>query len=44
MRCPVLLTTTLAVLAATDCDLGLVAYEMTLLADKVRGTLTPATR
>jgi hypothetical protein len=35
---------TLAVLAATDCDLGLVAYEMTLLADKVRGTLTPATR
>jgi hypothetical protein len=35
---------TLAVLAAADCDLGLVAYEMTLLADKVRGTLTPATR
>ena len=35
---------TLAVLAATDCDLGLVAYEMTLLAEKVRGTLTPATR
>ena len=35
---------TLAVLAATDCDLGLVAYEMTLLADKVRGTITPATR
>ena len=27
-----------------DCDLGLVAYEMTLLADKMRGTLTPATR
>lgn len=35
---------TLAVLAAADCDLGLVAYEMTLLADKVGGTLTPATR
>ena len=35
---------TLAVLAAADCDLGLVAYEMTLLADKMRGTLTPATR
>jgi uncharacterized protein len=35
---------TLAVLAAADCDLGLVAYEMTLLAEKVRGTLTPATR
>jgi uncharacterized protein len=37
-------TSTLAVLAAADCDLGLVAYEMTLLADKVRGTLTPAAR
>jgi predicted regulator of Ras-like GTPase activity (Roadblock/LC7/MglB family) len=35
---------TLAVLAAADSDLGLVAYEMTLLAEKVRGTLTPATR
>jgi len=35
---------TLAVLAAADCDLGLVAYEMALLADKVRGTLTPAPR
>jgi len=35
---------TLAVLAAADCDLGLVAYEMTLLAEKVRGALTPATR
>ena len=35
---------TLAVLAATDCDLGLVAYEMTLLAEKVRGALTPAIR
>ena len=35
---------TLAVLAAADCDLGLVAYEMTMLAEKVRGTLTPATR
>jgi hypothetical protein len=37
-------TSTLAVLAAADCDLGLVAYEMTLLAEKVRGALTPATR
>ena len=37
-------TSTLAVLAAADCDLGLVAYEMTLLANKMRGTLTPATR
>jgi predicted regulator of Ras-like GTPase activity (Roadblock/LC7/MglB family) len=35
---------TLAVLAAADCDLGLVAYEMTLLAEKVRGALTPAPR
>ena len=35
---------TLAVLAAADCDLGLVAYEMTLLAEKLRGALTPATR
>ena len=35
---------TLAVLAEVDCDLGLVAYEMTLLAEKVRGTLTPARR
>jgi predicted regulator of Ras-like GTPase activity (Roadblock/LC7/MglB family) len=35
---------TLAVLAAADCDLGHVAYEMTLLAERVRGTLTPATR
>ena len=35
---------TLAVLAAADCDLGLVAYEMTLLAEKVRGALTPAAR
>jgi predicted regulator of Ras-like GTPase activity (Roadblock/LC7/MglB family) len=35
---------TLAVLATADCDLGLVAYEMTLLAEKVRGALTPAAR
>jgi uncharacterized protein len=35
---------TLAVLAAADCDMGLVAYEMTLLAERVRGALTPATR
>jgi uncharacterized protein len=34
----------LAVLAATECDLGLVAYEMTMLADRARGALTPAPR
>lgn len=34
----------LAVLASADCDMGLVAYEMTLLVERVGGTLTPDTR
>lgn len=34
----------LAVLAAADCDLGLVAYEMTLLVDRAGRALTPAVR
>jgi predicted regulator of Ras-like GTPase activity (Roadblock/LC7/MglB family) len=34
----------LAVLAAAECDLGLVAYEMTTLAERARGALTPAPR
>jgi uncharacterized protein len=34
----------LAVLAASDCDMGLVAYEMTLLVERVGGTLTPQVR
>jgi predicted regulator of Ras-like GTPase activity (Roadblock/LC7/MglB family) len=34
----------LAVLAATDCDLGLVAYEMALLAEQVGHALTPRVR
>jgi uncharacterized protein len=34
----------LAVLAATGCDLGLVAYEMTLLVERVGRMLTPAAR
>jgi predicted regulator of Ras-like GTPase activity (Roadblock/LC7/MglB family) len=34
----------LAVLAAADCDMGLVAYEMTLLVERVSGALTPVTR
>jgi predicted regulator of Ras-like GTPase activity (Roadblock/LC7/MglB family) len=32
----------LAVLAAADCDTGLVAYEMTLLVERVGSALTPA--
>jgi uncharacterized protein len=32
----------LAVLAASDCDMGLVAYEMTLLVERVGRALTPA--
>jgi predicted regulator of Ras-like GTPase activity (Roadblock/LC7/MglB family) len=32
---------TLAVLAAADCDMGLVAYEMALLADRTWRALTP---
>jgi predicted regulator of Ras-like GTPase activity (Roadblock/LC7/MglB family) len=34
----------LAVLAAPDCDMGLVAYEMTLLVERVGSALTPQTR
>jgi uncharacterized protein len=34
----------LAVLASADCDLGLVAYEMTTLVERVRDALTPAVR
>jgi uncharacterized protein len=35
---------TLAVLAGADCDMGLVAYEMALLADRTRRALTPEPR
>ena len=35
---------TLAVLAAADCDMGLVAYEMTLLVERVGRSLTPKMR
>ncbi len=34
----------LAVLAAASCDLGLVAYEMSLLVERVGRELTPASR
>lgn len=34
----------LAVLAAPDCQLGLVGYEMTMLAERVGRALTPGTR
>jgi uncharacterized protein len=34
----------IAVLAAVDCDMGLVAYEMTLLVERVGRTLTPRAR
>jgi uncharacterized protein len=34
----------LAVLAAADCDMGLVAYEMTLLVERVGSALTPQVR
>jgi hypothetical protein len=34
----------LAALAAADCDLGLVAYEMSLLVERVGRELTPAAR
>jgi predicted regulator of Ras-like GTPase activity (Roadblock/LC7/MglB family) len=34
----------LAVLAAADCDMGLVAYEMTLLVERVGRVLTPGPR
>jgi uncharacterized protein len=34
----------LAVLASADCDMGLVAYEMTLLVERVGRALTPGPR
>ena len=34
----------LAVLASPDCDMGLVAYQMTLLVDRAGQALTPALR
>ena len=34
---------TLAVVAAAECDLGLVAYEMSLLVERIRRESTPAT-
>jgi hypothetical protein len=34
----------LAVLAAAECDLGLVAYEMALLAERTGRALTPEVR
>ena len=34
----------LAALATADCDLGLVAYEMSLLVERVGRELTPAAR
>jgi hypothetical protein len=34
----------LAVLVADDCDMGLVAYEMALLVERVGGVLTPEVR
>lgn len=34
----------LAVLAGSNCDLGLIAYEMTLLVERVGRMITPATR
>jgi len=34
----------LAVLAPTDCDMGLVAYEMSLLVERVGSALTPQVR
>jgi len=34
----------IAVLAASDCDMGLVAYEMTLLVERVGSALTPTVR
>jgi uncharacterized protein len=34
----------LAVLAASDCDMGLVAYEMTLLVERAGRALTPRPR
>ncbi len=34
----------LAVLAGSNCDLGLVAYEMSLLVERVGRMITPAAR
>jgi hypothetical protein len=34
----------IAVLASSDCDMGLVAYEMTLLVERVGSALTPMAR
>ena len=34
----------IAVLAAADCDMGLVAYEMAMLVERVGGALTPQAR
>ena len=34
----------LAVLAAPECDIDLVAYEMTILAEAVGSIITPASR
>jgi hypothetical protein len=34
----------LAVLAAPECDMALVAYQMTLMADRAGKVLTPAVR
>jgi uncharacterized protein len=34
----------LAVLASADCDMGLVAYEMALLVERVGSALTPEVR
>ncbi|WP_214326203.1 roadblock/LC7 domain-containing protein [Nonomuraea sediminis] len=34
----------MAVLAAPDCDMGLVAYQMTLMVDRAGQVLTPAVR
>jgi uncharacterized protein len=41
---PVTGGSTLAVLATSDCDMGLVAYEMALLADRTWRALTPEPR
>jgi uncharacterized protein len=41
---PVSNSSTLAVLAAAECDLGLISCEMSLLAERAGRELTPATR
>jgi predicted regulator of Ras-like GTPase activity (Roadblock/LC7/MglB family) len=41
---PVSGSSALAVLAERDCDIGMVGYEMTLLADRVGHALTPSAR